>query len=356
MSTSLQPLLDLTELRDSARLMLAKNTGRTVSPAESWGTIASLGWLGISVPADRGGLEQPFSALAVLYEELGRTLAPHSFIGSSVCLHALSGLAGEGGPAAAILRQAMEGKAILADATHDPTLLRAAQSQLRGVVANVPDANSATHLVLQVLEGGARIIGIALPHPAVAIVQRDSWDETRVLADIHLDGVDLLDTVLFAAGPDAQQAAINMHAHLDLAIACDAVGGADAVFEDTLQYLQARQQFNRPIASFQAIKHRCADLATSLAGARALVGSAGRQFSNQEGDWRSAAAACRLYASAAFRDVGEEAIQLHGGMGFTWQHDCHRYLKRGRCNDVLRGSTDQRKDELSPALFEAARH
>ena len=356
MSIPLQLLLDLTELRDSARLVLAKNTERGASAAQLWRTIASLGWLGISVAADRGGLEQPFSALAVLYEELGRALAPHSFVGSSVCLHALSGPAVEGGPAADILRQAIAGDAILADATHHLSLLQTPESPLRGVIANVPDANGATHLILRVLEGGARIIGIALPHPAVAIVPRDSWDQTRVLADIYLDGIDLQDTVLFAGGLDAQQAAINMRAHLDLAIACDALGGADEVFQNTLQYIQTRQQFNRPIASFQAIKHRCADLATSLAGARALVGSAGRQFSNQEGDWRSAAAACRLYASAAYRDVSEEAIQLHGGMGFTWQHDCHRYLKRGRCNDVLRGSPDLRKDELAPALFEAARH
>ena len=356
MSTPSQALLDLTELRDSARLVLANNTARCASAAESWRTIASLGRLGISLPADRGGLDQPFSALAVLYEELGRSLAPHSFVDSSVCLHALNSMVDVGGPADAVLRQALGGEAILADATHTPLLLQMTQAQLRGVVANVPDAARATHLVLRIRRGDAQIVGIALPHPAVSILRRDSWDQTRDLADIHLDGVSLRDTVPFVSGLGAERAAVNMRAHFDLAMACDALGGADAVFQDTLQYIQTRQQFNRPIASFQAIKHRCADLATSLAGARSLVGAAGRQFSNQEGEWSSAAAACRLHAGAAYRDISEEAIQLHGGMGFTWQHDCHRYLKRARCNDMLRGSPDRRKDELAPALFKAARH
>ena len=356
MSTPSQALLDLAELRDSSRLVLANNAARAATAAESWRTIASLGWLGISLPAEYGGLDQPFSALAVLYEELGRSLAPHSFVDSSVCLHALSGTVGVGGPADVLLRQALGGEAILADATQAPLLLQTTQAQLSGVVANVPDAASATHLVLRIRRGDAHIVGIALPHPAVSILRRDSWDHTRHLADIHLDGVSLQDTVPFVSGLGAERAAVNMRAHFDLAMACDALGGADAVFHETLQYLQARRQFNRPIASFQAIKHRCADLATSLAGARSLVGAAGRQFSNQEGEWSSAAAACRLHAGAAYRDISEEAIQLHGGMGFTWQHDCHRYLKRARCNDMLRGSPDWRKDELAPALFKAARH
>ena len=227
---------------------------------------------------------------------------------------------------------------------------------ISGVIANVPDADKVTHLLVRVVHGGTRIVGIALPHPAVRIVRRETWDQTRVMADIHLDGVDLNDTVAFVAGIDAEQASINMHAHLDLAIACDALGGADGLFHETLQYLQVRRQFDRPIASFQAIKHRCADLATSLASARALVAAAGRQFSNQEGDWSSAAAGCRLYASAVYRNVSEDAIQLHGGMGFTWQHDCHRYLKRARCSDVMGGPPDRRADQLAPALFRAARH
>jgi alkylation response protein AidB-like acyl-CoA dehydrogenase len=351
---SLQPLLDLTEVRDSARQVLFRAREQGTSADELWRTIASLGWLGISVPSDRGGLEQPFSALAVLYEELGRAMAPHSFVGSSVCLHALSGKVGSDGPASAILHQAISGDAILADATH--AAVKTIGAQLHAVIADVPDADRATHLLLRVADGGSRIVGIALPHPAVTKARRDTWDQTRVLADLHIAGVDLVDTVPFVDGLAAEQAAINMRAHLDLAMACDAIGGADAVFDETLQYLLARRQFNRPIASFQAIKHRCADLATSLAGARALVGAAGRQFSNQEGDWSSAAAACRLYASAAYRDMSEEAIQLHGGMGFTWQHDCHRFLKRARCSDMLCGSPDRRKDELAPALFKSARH
>ena len=145
-----------------------------------------------------------------------------------------------------------------------------------------------------------------------------------------------------------------MSAHHDLALACDALGGSDAVFDETLEYLQIRQQFNRPIASFQAIKHRCADLCTALGAAEALVTAACDAFSTRAGDWHTAAVCGRLYASAVYRRVTEDAIQLHGGIGFTWEHRCHRYLKRARLNDALGGTPEQRKDAVAPALFRAA--
>ncbi len=356
MSRPPEELLDLGELRDSARRLLTDSRERATSAGELWQTIASLGWLGIGVTQVRGGLDQPFSALAVLYEELGRVLAPHAFIASSVCLHSLAGVVEERTAADGLLHRAMRGEVILADLTAAGASVQVHGGLLQGIVFNVFDADRATHLVLRVDHEGPQIIGVPMPHAAIAIVCRAAWDESRVVADVHFNGVDVQDTLTFAAGSAALAAASAMAAHRDLAMACDALGGAEAVFAATLQYLQTRQQFNRPIASFQAIKHRCADLAASLAGARALTVAAGRQFTEQEGDWRSAASACRLYGGSVYREVSEEAIQLHGGIGFTWEHHCHRHLKRSRCSDVLGGLPDQRRDAIAPALFRGARH
>lgn len=363
MSAAAEGGLDLGELRDAARDVLTGARQRGAAAEQLWQTLVSLGWLGLGVPEERGGLGQPFAAAAVLHEELGRALAPHSFIGTTACLRSLCGLAANGSPAAAVWDRALRGEVIFADATAAWPSIRVQSSRLQGVIVNVPDAHRASHLLLRVDLGAAAILGVALPHPAVVLVPRETWDETRRWFDVQLNEVPEQDAMLFARGTAAVQAAADLAAHADLALACDALGGADALFAATLEYLQARRQFNRPIASFQAIKHRCADLATSLAGVRALTGAAGRQFdqracgreSDDGADWRTAAAACRLQAAAVYREVSEEAVQLHGGIGFTWDHDCHRHLKRARCSDVLGGSPQRRKDAIAAALFRGAR-
>jgi alkylation response protein AidB-like acyl-CoA dehydrogenase len=361
MSAAADSGLDLGELRDSARAGEHVARQRGDSAEQLWQTLASLGWLGLGVSEECGGLGQPFAASAVLHEELGRAMAPHSFIGATACLQSLCGLAASGSPAAAVWDRALRGEAILADATGASPSIGMQAGRLHGVAANVPDVHRASHLLLRVDLGAATLLGISLPHPAVALVPRETWDETRRWFDVRLNGVPERDTVPFVRGTAAEKAAADLAAHVNLGLACDALGGADAVFAATLEYLQVRRQFNRPIASFQAIKHRCADLATSLAGVRALTGAAGRQFDRRDrggedgADWRTAAAACRLHAAAVYREISEEAVQLHGGMGFTWDHECHRHLKRARCSDVLGGSPQRRKDAIAAALFSSAR-
>ena len=214
-----------------------------------------------------------------------------------------------------------------------------------------PHAAAATHWLLPVEDVGPAVALLALPHAGVTVVDAASWDATRSVGDLVLDQVALQPDAIVLQGEPAAVAWRRAAARFDLAMACDAVGGTDRILTQTLDYLGTRQQFGRAIASFQALKHRCADHATSLAGARALVRRAVRDFAAGSGDWQGSAALARLHAGSVFLQVSEDAVQLHGGIGFTWEHDCHVFLKRARLGEALGATAAARKDALAPGLF-----
>ncbi len=342
-------LLGHGELRESARKLLSQAHAKRISPSVLWHTLAEHGWLSLALPESCGGLAQPFAALAVLYQELGRILGPHAFVSASLCLSALAEVNDEA--AQALIAHTLAGEAV--PMASSGGWLKASAGRASGVILNVLDADQATHLLLPIETGRRHWTMAALPHPQIILQHRATWDCTRRLYDVHVENLELSSASGFA-GADADAVSLSLSAHHDLAVACDALGGTDAIFEETLEYLQVRQQFNRPIASFQAIKHRCADLCAAIGAAQALVAAACQAFSTREGDWSTAAACGRLCASAVYRRVTEEAIQLHGGIGFTWEHRCHQFLKRARLNDALGGTPEQRKDAVAPALFRAA--
>jgi alkylation response protein AidB-like acyl-CoA dehydrogenase len=344
-------LLDQAVLRDSARKLLARVSEQRTNPRGWWATMVTHGWPGLALPESNGGMAQPFSALAILYQELGRVLAPHTFAAASLCLSALAEL-DDDAVVSELIARSLAGEAV--PMTVALAGLKAAAGRIRGTICNVPHLDEATHLLLPI-EGERRIMAlIGLPHPRVSFQFRPTWDRTRRLFDIQFDDVELSSACLCAADSAARVTAL-MAAHHDLALACDALGGAEAIFEETLAYMQLRRQFNRPIASFQALKHRCADLSTAISASRALVTAACQAFSDRQGDWGISAVCARLHAGAVYRRVTEEAVQLHGGIGFTWEHRCHEFLKRARLNDALGGTHEQRKDAVAPALFRAAR-
>ncbi len=350
---TMQDLLDLQELEDSARQVLEHARARATPPAGLWNTFVELGWLGVGLPQESGGLDQPFAALARLYQEFGRALASHDFVAVSICLGALArGVSGGG--AGKLIRETLSGAAKPMYTTASTRHVRAVRGRLCGVIPNVLGVGDASHALLAFDDSGPVVGLVALPHRGVSYTERPTWDLTRRLFDVVLEDVVLEPGSIVFEGAAAASVLKTMAAQIDLAVASDAVGGAEAIFGETLAYMQTRHQFGRPIASFQALKHRCADLATDLCGSRALVMAGCEAIAMRTGDRASAAAGARLYASEVYRKVTEEAVQLHGGVGFTWEHSCHRFLKRARLNDALGGTPEQRKDALAPALFREA--
>lgn len=305
------------ELRDSARQAFGSD-GLAPDAVASWTNLSDMGWFMMTVPEARGGLGLTSDAAAVIHYELGRALVPGSAIAQMLTVEALT-LAPPTDAVEALLADAIAGKRMTAS-------LNPVGS---ASIACVPDADLASH-VLIAAPGRVTLCPIA------NVTHRATWDETRRLFDVSAgDGLTL------AEGAAADAINERLQVSLSLALAADSLGAADAVLAMTIDYLKTRQQFDRPIALFQALKHRVADMRTWLSGAEALLWSrAGGAVDAQ------AAGAVKSLATTTSRRIAEEAVQLHGGIGLTAEYPCHLFLKRIFLNGALGGDADH-WDELT---------
>jgi len=281
-------------------------------------------------------------------------LSPQPFVSATIGLDALVRCGEAPGD---LVESAVAGESVIVLASGLGTVsasVAGTKTILSGTVRTVLDAGIATHVLVPVDCGKPALALIGLPHPGVAIVHRPTWDQTRQVFDVEFAGTEIDSAAILVRGNAAASVLDHAAAQLDLALAGDAIGGSDAIFAQTLDYMGIRQQFGRSIASFQALKHRCADLKMGMEASRSLTDAACKVYSDDRGDWRAAAACSRIYAGSVYRTVTEEAVQFHGGIGFTWEHDCHLFLRRARLSEVIAGSSEQRKDHVAPALFRAA--
>lgn len=283
----------------------------------SWRTIAEMGWLAMCVPEERGGLGQCGEARAVIHHALGRALVPGPAIAQLMVIDALAG-ANRSPQVDDLLERAMGGEVMTASL---------APEKATDWLEAAPDADRASHILVMDNER----IALA-PMSTCEIRARDTWDTTRRLFDVRSPASR---GVILAEGMAARDLAGAVRANMLLALAADALGGAEAALAMTVDYLKVRRQFDRPLAMFQALKHRCADLrmAISLADALLWQNAAPGPSLAQAGALK--AQACRVY-----KEVAEEAIQLHGGIGLTQEHPCHLFLKRAFLNCALGGDAD----------------
>jgi alkylation response protein AidB-like acyl-CoA dehydrogenase len=324
--------IEQSELRDAARQLLTGigSAGRD----EMWTAIRDSGWAAICVPEEFGGLDQPLAAACWLHTEMGRALSPAPLLPSLLAAEALKAC-----PPSA-LREEWLGRIAagerVAVSLLDPAvagLQRSSSSQLSGTVPAVQGASGASHALVA---AGSLLALVPLGGEGVSVGPRRLWDSSRDLAELVLTeaSVDLL-----AEGPAAEAAIAALSAHLHFAIAADSTGAAEALLEQTVDYLKERRQFDRPLAMFQALKHRCADLKAAIAGAEALLADHLRVV-EQGGDAVLLARAAKALCSTTFRAVAEESVQFHGGMGMTEEHPCHLFLKRALLNEHLASPDD----------------
>jgi alkylation response protein AidB-like acyl-CoA dehydrogenase len=320
------------ELRDALRPILI-DTAQDRDAARA--AIAQAGWTGLLAPEAAGGLAQPLDAACWLYAEAGRALSPAPILPALLAGDAIAACPASPGRDDWLARVA--GGEPVAASLLDATTLRLDGERLAGTIAGIEGAEGASHLLLAAADPALVAL---VPLDSVRVAERRGWDETRALADVTLD-LPIADLVVLARGADAAPAIERTRAHLHFAIAADCVGAADAILGETVAYLQTRRQFDRPLAMFQALKHRCADLRTRIAAADALLRDKLGEYAR--GDGVATALAAKSFASTAFRAVAEEAMQLHGGIGMTREHPCHRYLKRALLNEHL-ASADEACD------------
>ena len=185
-----------------------------------------------------------------------------------------------------------------------------------------------------------------LPIPP-AITAESPHDATRTLGRLRLDQHPVPAERLLAEGAAAEQLRERLMDHAALALAADSIGGAAAIFDITLEYLKTRRQFDRPIGSFQALKHRCATLRIRQRAAEASLLRAREASTGGIERPSTAASIAKFEACDAYLAIAAQAIQLHGGIGFTWEHSCHLFLKRAKLNQVMFGSSGWHQDRVA---------
>jgi len=354
-------------VQQSARDFLAKNAGLEVcrkvleSPTASseptlWKGVAEMGWLGAAVPESFGGAGLGYLELVLIAEEIGRSLAPIPF-GSSVYLAT---------------------EAILlfgSDAQKKTWLPRLASGEIAGTFAFAEGAGEADAASVATRFAGGKLTGTKVPvldgegASVAVVVAKGASGPVLALVDLSSSGVErsrlqsfdpsrsvakivFRDAPAEALGSDAKGAA-QLDTLLDRAavmMGFEQIGGATRAFEITREFTLSRYAFGRPIASFQAVKHRLAELYAKIEIARSNGYYAAWALSTDSDELSLAACGFRAAASDAFELASEEMIQLHGGVGFTWEYDCHLFYRRAKWLSAALGTPSAWREKLIQRL------
>lgn len=348
---------DLADVRDELRAVardLLRRSGRADTRA-AWRLLANAGWLGLEVSVAHDGAGATFTEVAVIVEEMGRAAAPGPYLGA-VVLGVGTLMQLEPGPGRdSLLRAAVSGDVVPAVALTDGALdtagccppfrlVRApAGLRLHGTAAFVPDAADAGWLLLLALDPGGAPVAVPVEPgtEGLGVTAQPVLDETRRMALVTADGVPVDDGAVWRFAGDPAAAVRRLLDRAAVAVACDSLGVSEAMLDAAAAYARVREQFGRPIGSFQAVKHACADMLVQVSVARGLVREAAGHLARDPaaGDAASVAASmAKSYACGSAVAVAGMAMQLHGGIGYTWESGIHVYLKRAALNRSLFGS------------------
>jgi alkylation response protein AidB-like acyl-CoA dehydrogenase len=306
-----------------------------------WRKLAEMGYLGLVAPATAGGQGLGAIELAIVCEEIGRACVPGPFLDATLA----GALLAAGGGQDALLADLVAGRrlvtvaredAVFAGERHDTT--RFTGGRVRGRKFFVPYAAAADALLVTTPEG---VVVVEGPVDAVAA---PTLDLAQRFAEVALDHpATLLGSAALLDGVD-RLAAVGAGGQL--------LGIMSRLLEMTVEYVQTRQAFGRPIGSFQALQHRLADMLLRTESARSAVYRAAWCLATDDPDTRLACAAAKAYAGDASRQVCGETIQMHGGIGFTWELDVHLYFKRAKTLEQHYGGTEvQLERALAAAGF-----
>ena len=326
---------DFTEFHDELRAVACDLLAKDREPG--WQELVDAGWVGIEVPDDLGGAGASFAETAILLDQIGRAAGATGYLGNGVLT--VGALAATAGPdSEALLGQVARGELRMAVAFGEFAL---DGSRLSGHAEFVPDAVGTDHLL--VVAGSATGTGLALvPSRELTVEVQPVLDETRRLATVTADAAPVA-TVLGFAHDRGVAALLDRAA---VAIACDSLGVAEQMLTATVDYVRVRHQFGRPIGSFQSVKHACADMLVHIEVSRRLVADAVALVA-AGGDTEIAAAMAKAHATSTAVTVAGKAMQLHGGIGYTWGSGIHAYLKRAALNRSLFGSPAAHRKKLA---------
>jgi alkylation response protein AidB-like acyl-CoA dehydrogenase len=319
--------------------------------------MADLGWMALPFPAAYGGIDQGFISLTIVLAEMGRVVSPGPYL-STVLLAGNAILeAGSEAQRKELLPPIAAGELIatlaLQDGPHwdDAAIETEATPSgsgfaLRGTKRFVTDAASAERFVVAArsAEGPALFVTEA-GNPGVEVRPATIVDGTRRVADLTFDGAAA--EMLGEPGWDAVQRVLDRAA---AGLAAEMLGGAERVLELATAYAKDRVQFGRPIGSFQAVKHKAADMLLDVESLRSAVYYAAWALERDHPDASLAASMAKAYASDAGPRVAAAGIQIHGGIGFTWEHDMHLYFKRMKASEIAFGDASWHRERIAQIL------
>jgi alkylation response protein AidB-like acyl-CoA dehydrogenase len=343
-----------------AKKVRALMAGDTALDPELWSAVADQGWPGIHLSESAGGLGLGVVDLAVVGEEMGRACFPGPFLGTVWA----ATLIAKANPTSKYLKSLASGESkgavalLETDASWDLSRvqLQARQNgkeyQITGRKSFVSDAGVADVIVC-VARAGDEFALFAVPGgtPGVSIRPTPGLDQSRKLYDVDFEGVKAGSDQVLAAGPAADRAVVRSMQVATVLVCADMLGGMQWILEDAVEYAKTRHQFGKPIGSFQAVQHMCADMLLWTESSRSAVYYAAWALdADPEGAARAVATA-KVYASDASREVANRGVQVHGGIGFTWEHDLHLYYKRSKASEILFGDASYHQDQLADLIF-----
>ncbi len=334
-----------------------------------WKKMAEVGWLGLILPEEYGGSAMNFRDLAVLCEEMGRAMMPGPFL-STLLMAGLPILnAGTDEQKSKFLPKISNGEAVFSLAVTEEdgdfwpagVQLKATRMGndyvLNGTKYFVPDARAADYIIVAARtrrsenpEEGITLFLVDTSEWGVYVAPLKSMDETRKQYELVLTRVAVPSRHIIGEVDKGWPILRDMELKATVALCAEMVGGCEWILETTVNYAKERVQFGVPIGSFQVIKHKCADMYSALEYARSLMEAAAEAIREDDAHAPVLVSMAKSYCSDAYKLIADHGVQVHGGIGFTWDHDLHLYFKRARSSDIAFGDSTYHRELIASSL------
>ncbi|MCD0448720.1 acyl-CoA/acyl-ACP dehydrogenase [Actinocorallia sp. API 0066] len=322
-----------------------------------WSRMAALGLQGLAVPEEYGGAGCGMAELGVVLEELGRCLLPSPFLPSAVLAVSTLLAADDVGACATYLPGIAEGTLIATVALpmgdSAPAGVRAepagAAPVLTGTADLVLEAQVADLLLIPAASpSGTTLYAVEATAPGVTVTALPTLDQTRRLGRVTLASAPAVPVGAEGGAPPVVARVLDL---AEIALSAEALGGAQFCLDSSVAYAKVRHQFGRPIGAFQAVKHKCADLLTLVETARSAVTHATQTADTAAPDALPVTASLtKSYTADAYFTAAAETLQIHGGLGFTWEHHAHLHFKRAKSTQLLFATPSSHRTRLAAHL------